>query len=80
MQLGSHPGSILPQPSENKDRVKNLHNYLGYTKGVDDTYYNMVGYRLYGYTIIRAEVLARGYSYHGDSSSILRGRFFSGRY
>ena len=59
MQLGNRPGSILPQPSENKDRVKILHNYLRYTKGVDDIYYgNMVGYRLYGYTIIRAEVLA----------------------
>ena len=45
VQLGSRPGSILPQPSENKDRVKNLRNYLRYTKGVDDIYYcNMVGY------------------------------------
>ena len=39
----------------------NLHNYLGYTNGVDDIYYcNMVGYRLHGYTIIRAKVLAWG--------------------
>ena len=36
-----------------------MHNYLGYTKEVDDIYYcNMVGYRLHGYTIIRAKVLA----------------------
>ena len=55
MQLGSRHGSILPQPSENKDRVKNLHKYLGYTKGVDDIYYNMVGYRLHGYSIIKGK-------------------------
>ena len=35
--------------------VKNLHNYLRYTKGVDDIYYNMVGYRLHGYTIIKGK-------------------------
>ena len=59
MKLGSRPGSILPQPSENKDRVKNLHKYLRYTKGVDDIYFgNMAGYSLYWYMIIRAEVLA----------------------
>ena len=55
MQLGSRPGSILPQPSENKNRVKILHNYLGYTKEVDDIYYNMAGYRLHGYTIIKGK-------------------------
>ena len=59
VQLGSRPGSILPQPSKNKNRVKNLHKYLRYTKGVDDIYNgNMAGYSLYAYTIIRAEVLA----------------------
>ena len=32
-----------------------MHNYLGYTKGVDDIYYcNMVGYKFHGYMIIRA--------------------------
>ena len=61
MQLGNRFGSILPQPSENKDRVKNLHKYLRYTKRVDDIYYGiMAGYSLYGYTIIRAKALAWG--------------------
>ena len=40
--------------------VKNLHNYLGYIMEVDVIYCNMVGYRLHGYTIIRANVLAWG--------------------
>ena len=58
VQLGKSPGSILPHPSDNKDRVNNLHKYLA-TKGIDGTYYyNMVGYRFYGYTIIRIGVLA----------------------
>ena len=60
--------------------VKNLHNYLGYIKEVDDIYCNMVGYRLHGYTIIRTRSKLGCYSYLGDSSSILRRRFFNGRY
>ena len=34
MQLGKCPGSILPQPSENKDRVNKLAQIFG-TKGID---------------------------------------------
>ena len=61
MQLGNCSGSILPQPSENKDRVNKLAQLFGVHKEVDDIYYcNMVGYRLHGYTIIRAKVLAWG--------------------
>ena len=59
MQLGSRPGSILPQPYENKDRVKSLHKYEVHKRGVDDIYYgNMAGYSLYGYTVIIVEILA----------------------
>ena len=58
MQLGKSPGSILPQPSENKDRVNKLAQIFRY-KRIDGTYYyNMVGYRFHGYTIIRIGILA----------------------
>ena len=58
MQLGKGPGSMLPQPSENKDRVNKFSTNIW----VDGTYYyNMVGYSFHGYTIIRIEVLAWTY-------------------
>ena len=61
MQLGKSPRSILPQPSENKDSVNKFYTNIWVQKGVDGIYYyNMVGYRFHGYTIIRIGVLARG--------------------
>ena len=60
VQLGKSPGSILPHPSDNKDRVNKLCTNIWVQKGVDGIYYyNMVGYRFHGYTIIRIGVLAR---------------------
>ena len=59
MQLGNGPGSILPQPSENKDKVNKLGTNIWVQKRIDGPYYyNRVVYIFHGYTNIRIEVLA----------------------
>ena len=53
MQLGNCLGSILPQPSENKDRVNNFAQVFGYKETDGTYYYNMEGYSFHGYMAIR---------------------------
>src|SRR6185436_20189118 len=77
VQLGKCPGSILPQPSENKDRVNKFCTNIWVQK---DRWYLLLQHGG-GTDSMDTQLLGQGsslecYSYHGDSSSVWIGHFF----